>query len=153
MSANCMPSLHQLQLPLFPASYLHCTAVPSSLWHRNSRRGLGDRTRKTCIPLVHYTFLYRSCQTCVARKLWKKRTQRRIQSQTATPRIAGLYFQSLSWRGRFQSVCSWGPGQACHHGRLHKKGNCLTDSGSQPALFPRSGTFALTVAPQAGVFC
>lgn len=50
-------------------AYLHCTAGPSSLWHRNTHRGLGDRTRRTCIPLVHYTFLYKFCQMCAVHKL------------------------------------------------------------------------------------
>lgn len=50
-------------------AYLHCTADPPSLWHRNIHRGLGDRTRRTCIPLVHCTFPYKFCQMCAVHKL------------------------------------------------------------------------------------
>lgn len=51
-------------------AYLHCTAGSSSRWHRSTHRGLGDRTRRTCIPLVHYTVPYKFCQMCAVRKLF-----------------------------------------------------------------------------------
>lgn len=64
--------VYLLELSLFrgaTGTYLHCTADPATLWHRNTHRGLGDRIRTTCIPLVHYTFLYKFCQMCAVRKL------------------------------------------------------------------------------------
>lgn len=64
-------------------TYLRCTADPANLQRRSTRRGLGDRTHTTCIPLVHYTFLYKFCQTCVAHKLWGEKKM--IQSQIFNP--------------------------------------------------------------------
>lgn len=64
--------LYLLELSLFrglTGTYLRCTADPATLWHRNTRRGLGDRTHTTCIPPVHYTSLYKFCRMCAVRKL------------------------------------------------------------------------------------